>query len=445
VAAKTLFPYQREAIARLDADFAAGLNRLAAVLFAGGGKTFTMANYGTGHLLRHDGRILVGTHREELMTQIEDEFRAVAPHLTVGRVRAEENDVNADVVIASIPTIVNEERHLQIKDVSLVMVDECHRAVAPSWMKVLDRAGSFAGTRTIGWTGTLVRRDQLGLGDLFQKVSILRSIEWGVKHGYLVPSHVIDYNVPDLTLTDAEADADGNYLDAVVAKALLDTDSPAAIARMHRYYMGRRRTITFAPNKAVAHHVAAAYEAQGIRCAVVLGDTPTEERKAIYAAHKAGEIQDIVNVGVLTEGYNDPGVSGIIDLTITRSEALAIQKWARGNRVDRDNPGKKDCLIIRARGTVIELKTPADLRKSAAPHRRVPKNTTPVRPPATKAPAGPPKRSETYRSKVNGRTAMVWRGDVLIAKQTAKVGKDPHHLARLLIDLDIAQLKEKKS
>lgn len=434
---KRLRKYQTQALDYTDRDFVGGLNRLVVLLFTGAGKTFTMAHAALRHMLRNDGRVLVLTHRAELMKQIVGALEEVIPNATVGRVKGSKyNETGADIVVGSVPTLLDPKRREQIKDVTLILVDECHHGVSKSWMEVLTAFGAFDGVRTIGFTATLVRNDQLGLGDLWQKVSLARSIEWGIANGFLVPTTTVDMPIPNLDLTDVEPDADGEYSTSVVAKALIESDAAHRCARIWLERCVGRRGIVFAPNKAVASLVADAFNEAGIRAALILGETSDEDREEIYAAHRRWEYDVIVNVGVLTEGYDDPGLSAVMILRVVGSEGLYVQMAGRGSRTAE---GKTDCIVVRAVGTKAELATHADLRRSAAPHTRTPRPKTP--PPA---PTRPPKRSEVYRAKVRGRVALVWRGDVLIAERKAKPGQDPARLARLLIDLDIATNGRKK-
>ncbi len=70
---------------------------------------------------------------------------------------------------------------------------------------------------------------------------------------------------------------------------------------------------------------------------------PGEARARALADFREGRTQVLTNVGVLTEGFDDPGVSCIAMARPTRSEGLYAQCVGRGTRL---HPGKKDCLIL---------------------------------------------------------------------------------------------------
>jgi hypothetical protein len=75
----------------------------------------------------------------------------------------------------------------------------------------------------------------------------------------------------------------------------------------------------------------------------VYADTPHDVRAEIYRRHGAREFQFLVNVGILTEGWDGPYVSCIIVGRPTKSRALMTQMIGRGLRLA---PGKNDCLVL---------------------------------------------------------------------------------------------------
>src|SRR4029078_12558678 len=70
---------------------------------------------------------------------------------------------------------------------------------------------------------------------------------------------------------------------------------------------------------------------------------PGEARAQALADFRAGRVQVLTNVGVLTEGFDDPGVSCVAMARPTRSEGVYAQCVGRGTRL---HPGKADCLIL---------------------------------------------------------------------------------------------------
>lgn len=77
--------------------------------------------------------------------------------------------------------------------------------------------------------------------------------------------------------------------------------------------------------------------------ALVTGDTPQGERKAIISRFKARELKYLVNVSVLTTGFDAPHVDVVAILRKTESVGLLQQIVGRGLRID---DGKDDCLVL---------------------------------------------------------------------------------------------------
>lgn len=133
----SLRPYQREAIDAATAAWAEGIRRPAVVLATGLGKSFIFAQMASEYIERTGKRVLILAHRDELVSQAMEEVSGVDPNLSVGRVRAEDNDVKHEVVVASVQTLSRPRRLAQLlehssygdaRDIGLVITDECFPA-----------------------------------------------------------------------------------------------------------------------------------------------------------------------------------------------------------------------------------------------------------------------------------------------------------------------------
>jgi superfamily II DNA or RNA helicase len=80
--------YQTEALARVKDAYKRGKRRVLVSLPTGTGKTVVFAHF--PRALRMKKRLLVLAHREELLLQAEQKFRAVDPDLKIGIERAED-------------------------------------------------------------------------------------------------------------------------------------------------------------------------------------------------------------------------------------------------------------------------------------------------------------------------------------------------------------------
>lgn len=360
---RTARPYQREAISAARADFARGLNRLAIVLPTGSGKGFVIG-MSVGEFA--EGKVLAMANSQELMDQMEATFREMYPDRSIGIVKATRHEPDADIVIASIASM-SPERCADIGDVSLILIDECHYAAADSWMRTCNWFGCFdeRKTRLIGFTATFVRNDDRGLGDLFQKVSYQKDLDWAVRNRFVLAAERRDVHMPTLDLRNVRQDEEGEYDQDEIGALLEDPDTARTIASIWLQRAFGRRTIVYAPTKKAAHALGLAFTAAGITNAVITGDTKRKERQRIYAAGRAGEILVYINVGVLIAGFDDPGIQCVMICTCTKAESRLTQMVGRCMRLDPDNP-LKTALALIMRGVEAEVRTTVDLKRTGA-------------------------------------------------------------------------------
>ncbi len=129
-----LRPYQLDALTAIEAAKARGIRRQLIHLPTGSGKTILFAEA----IRREGGRALVLTHRDELIQQAVDKLLMVMPDADIGIVKAELDQVDATIVVASIQTLSRPNRLERLgRDFSIVVIDEAHHAAAASYQAVL--------------------------------------------------------------------------------------------------------------------------------------------------------------------------------------------------------------------------------------------------------------------------------------------------------------------
>lgn len=360
--------YQKDGLAALAARFAedATLRRLAIVLPTGGGKTVCFAHDAMAFLRgRRDQRVLILVHTDELVSQAYRKLLDVAPHLSVGIVKGSRNEVTADVIVGSVQTLRNPKRLAQVRHVGRVIVDECHHALARSYMDILTALGCFRpdGPLAVGYTATLERSDRKSLYPVWQDVAFQRDISWMVRKRFLVPPRGRAIQVPDLNLAGVKATR-SDFREGELGDALAESLAPELVAKAWLEHAEGRRTLAFFPTVASAGVFAEAFQAMGVDARVVHGAMPLEERRQVLQDHRAGVFPVLCNCMILTEGYDDPQVSCILIGRPTRSRPLYIQMAGRGLRVDPALPYEdQDCLLLDVCGASAsnDLRSIADL------------------------------------------------------------------------------------
>lgn len=362
--------YQREAIDAVWAAHAGGMRRPAVVLPTGAGKTVVLSHAIREHRSRTATRSLVLVHRDELADQTIAKLKAVAPHLRVGKVKAGDDAVDADAVVASVQTLSRERRLARLVEsqqrsgaIGLVITDECHHAVAASYRTIYD---GLPDAWHLGVTATMARGDGAGLGKVWEDVVYQRSVLRMIADGFLVDVRAIAVE-SGLDLS-AVKKSGGDYSAASLGAALEEIDGHKVVAKAMLQHARDRRSIVFTPTVAVAEETAKELSAVGIPAGVVSGATPREERQRIYAAFAAGRLRALVNCMVLTEGFDSPAADCCVIARPTQSAPLFIQMVGR---VLRTFPGKTDALVLDIAGTGARVSTLVDLSDEEAPVRGI--------------------------------------------------------------------------
>ena len=157
----------------------------------GAGKT-VISTFIMKELLRTPGfgKILFVAHRREILDQTARTIKAQLPskkvHIEQGERTASDN---AEITIASVQSLVRRKERYDPKEFSLIVCDECHRALAPSWEEVIDYFNTHTGTGTLllGMTATPKRTDGRSALDVFGEIAFEIARTDLENLGYLVP------------------------------------------------------------------------------------------------------------------------------------------------------------------------------------------------------------------------------------------------------------------
>lgn len=354
----TLRDYQQDAVSSIIESLRAGHNPVCN-LPTGSGKTHIISELCN----RLDGRILVATHRKELIQQNEatlhrnggDSIGAYSAGL--GR-----RDVDERIIVAGVASIFRRMDELQkVGPFRYVIWDECHTMIS-------DGSGTMMGDQVlracpnaqrVGLSATPCRMPDTPIwgydGAWFDEVAIEKGILDLTEQGYLcrlvgvqtasVPNldHVRtrggDYALGDLSQASSEEDVVNSACDEILYLA-----------------RDRRHILLFCVDVAHAGIVAEALQERGCEPEVVTGTTPGDEREDILRRFKTGETRYLVNCQVLTVGFDSPNVDCVAILRSTMSRSLFTQMVGRGSRL---HPEKVNCLVLDLGGN-IERHAPID-------------------------------------------------------------------------------------
>ncbi|MBB3190647.1 DEAD/DEAH box helicase [Halomonas cerina] len=365
--APSLRPYQREAVARVVTHFRHFDAPAVVVLPTGSGKSLVIAEL--ARLAR--GRVLVLAHVRELVEQNQAKYRAYGLKADIFSAGLGRKEAGRQVVFGSVQSVVRNLGTFSDGAFTLLVIDECHR-VSPdegtSYRKVIDHL-SQANPRlkVLGLTATPYRLGQgfiyhrhhhgmvRGDADCFFRDCVFEQpLRLMVKRGYLAPPVHRDAAVERYDFSALRPASSGLFredeLDRVVAG---HRATPGIVAEVIERARDRRGVMLFAATVAHAEEILG-YLPTG-RAALVTGATAGRERERLIAAFKARSVKYLVNVAVLTTGFDAPHVDLIAILRPTESVGLYQQIVGRGLRLA---PGKTDCLVLDYAGNPWDLYAP---------------------------------------------------------------------------------------
>lgn len=351
-----LRPYQEQAVTALLTAWKDGVRRPAVVAATGAGKTVMFAHLIARWSLANPGlRAVVIVHTNELVEQTLNKVRDNAPGLSTGVVKAGRDETDADVIVASVQTLMSKGRAERIAGVGLVVVDEAHHYAAKEWKSVLARLGCFreAGPVVAGFTATMVRADSAKLSRVWDSVVADVGILDLIRMGYLCDVRAKAIEIEGLDLATVARKTGGDFADGSLSEALSDTNADEGIVKAYIEHGEGRQAGLFAPTVAFARVCRDAFRRAGVTAELISGETPIGERERIYADYRAEKVSVLCNCMVLTEGFDMPQMACGIIARPTTNPGLYTQIVGRFLRT---SPGKADALILDVVGVTKDMK-----------------------------------------------------------------------------------------
>jgi len=258
------------------------------------------------------------------------------------------HDPHRMIQIASADTLIRREFP---ENIDLLIVDEAHmkrrgllEVIRDSGIKVI----GLSGTPFAPWMGQYYEKlikpttmkELIGIGDLS-------------KYEFYAPTK------PDLkgVKSSSRAGFGSDYNEDQLAEVMGGAELVGDIVKNWLENGEDRPTVCFCVNKSHAAFITMEFNRAGVNAEIMVDDTPAEERHMIIHRFEQGATKIIVNVGVLTAGF-DSDVRCIIYARPTKSEIRWLQCLGRGLRTA---PGKDHCLIFDHSGSIHRLGYPDDI------------------------------------------------------------------------------------
>ncbi len=338
------------------------------VLPTGAGKSLVIAE-----LARvAKGRVLVLAHVKELVEQNHGKYVSLGLDAGIFSASLGKKDRDHKAIFGSVQSIARASDDF-FDDFSLLVIDECHRVAdegATQYQEVVKKLrASNPNICILGLTATPYR---LGLGWIYEysEAGELKTeqprffkqcvfelpLSYMIKNRYLTPPVKVD--IPVTSYDFSELSEKGRMYTAAEVEEILKTQkrlTPLIIKNIiditERYE--RQGVMIFSASVKHAEEIMT-YLPEG-QCRLVVGDTDQSVRDRTVQDFKQKKFKYLVNVSVLTTGFDAPHVDVIAILRPTESNSLYQQIVGRGLRL---SDGKKECYVLDYTGMGHDIYTP---------------------------------------------------------------------------------------
>jgi superfamily II DNA or RNA helicase len=298
-------------------------------------------------------RTLILAHTDELIQQAVDKIQRVWSDVDIGVVKSYRNELQHQIVVASIQTVRMQHRLAQLVDQNfeVMVIDESHHAASDSYKLLMDTLGFSEKNITpnkllVGVTATPRRSDEKGLKSIFGDISFSRTMGEMVRSGFLCPLKAeavrLDFqtfekskHIIEMEKNQEEISIEYWFKYGPVRRAMVDS--------FEAHGINRKKTIVFCLDIKHCTQIANEMQSRGINAKAIHGKIKEEERRQILKDFDSGKISVISNCMVLTEGFDQPDLDCIMMCRPTKSPGLYMQMIGRGTRTF---VGKENCLII---------------------------------------------------------------------------------------------------
>lgn len=351
-----LRPYQQEAVDSTLNYFRKKRSPAVIVLPTGAGKSLVIAELAK----IAKGRVLVLAHVKELVEQNHLKYESYGLQAGIYSAGLNQKDSKRKVIFGSIQSVANASDGF-FNDFTLLVIDECHRvglepdsqyAKVITRLKLNNKRICILGlTATpyrlgLGWIYNIAHRGEMKTQELrfFKHCIYELPLEYMIKNKYLTPPVKVDIPVTSYDFSDL-TEGGKSYTMAQLEEVLRQQRrlTPLIIKNIVDITDSYKRQGVMIFSSTVKHAQEVMESLPDGQARLVLGETEVTERDRIIDGFKNREFKYLVNVSVLTTGFDAAHVDVIAILRPTESISLYQQIVGRGLRLDT---GKKDCLVL---------------------------------------------------------------------------------------------------
>jgi len=304
-------------------------------------------------------KILILQPSKELLEQNYSKFVALGGEAAIFSAAMNEKEIG-NITYATIGSIVNHAHRFKVAGITKIIIDECDRYPRdPNGMlrKFLRNAKA---THVLGLTATPLKLQSNGSvygtysklvmltsrsnkGNFFKQIIHVEQIQSMLEKGYWSPLKYLafDFDTSELAYNTTGAE----YTDESIQKVYLSQDIEQKVLKVIEMIPDRKAILIAVPSIADAIRLAKKIK----NAAVVHSELDKKERNRVISEFKQGRIRIVVQVSILSVGFDYPELDCIISARPTASLGWWYQFVGRVTRI---HPNKADALVVDLVGNV---------------------------------------------------------------------------------------------
>ena len=297
--------------------------------------------------------ILVLAHRKELLTQNATAIKILNPQSSIDFYSASlrRKSLSSDITIAGIASIARVNPSL-LPQLEYIIIDEAHLVNDVDEGQYRRLIKSFPSARVIGLSATpfrlksgfLHKNPSSVFTDIAFDISLINLIEQGYLSFLSSKSSIVQADMRNVHVRG------GEFVPEECEKIFSNQELiEKAVEDIFLHSKGRKSWLVFCSGVNHAKKITFELQKRNVSSAIITGETSQSDRDYLLEMHRRREIQALINVDVLTVGFDGPYIDLIILLRATKSCGLYIQIVGRGARI---YPEKKNCMVLDYGGNI---------------------------------------------------------------------------------------------
>lgn len=330
--------YQEDILIEVYNKMQKGVKRIMVSSPTGSGKTI-MFSVIAKKLQKENGKVLVITHRKELLFQSDGTFEMLG--INAHSLTAKTKHVpDGDIVVAMVETLFRrlkdrEEYEHFLNEFDMIIIDEGHVGNFDKLFRYIPD-----NIIVIAWSATPYRKGtNNALSDFYEELVQGVDVPDLIMQGFLAKPHTFGMKV-DLSRVRIDS---VDYNAADLHQEYQSQRVYDGVIKNYKKYCAGKKAILFAASVESSRDIMIKLNNAGIRAAHVDANTPDQERRITFEMYRNGEYKILCNVGIITMGFDDPDTEVIILYRATKSLPLFLQMVGRGSRITET---KKDFTIL---------------------------------------------------------------------------------------------------